>query len=128
MNKMTEERKAEIERMHKDKLEELNNTRLWNDYTSVPRVLVHIFEEVDDNKYIDKLIDVTSDMEWNIDGFGDMEFEYLTLKEIYEQCKEKYPNELVYAIQNEPLKAKIYLCGNYAEGVWFEWGEGRGYA
>lgn len=53
---------------------------------------------------------------------------YLTLKEIYQQLKEKGYEGVIYVWIETPLGGTIYQCGNYEEGQWIKHGNTRGYA
>lgn len=101
--------------------EEMNEIKIWDDFVQKRCVLVHSFE-------LRKLIDVTDELKWHHIEENEWEFDYLTLEEIYKQCKGLHPSEIIYAIQDDPLHTTIYQCGNYEEGQWIEWGKGMGYA
>lgn len=68
-----------------------------------------------------------NELKWrevNYEGYGERE---ITLKEIYQQLKEKGYQGVIYVWEESPTNGIIYMCGNYRDGEWIKHGTTRGY-
>lgn len=52
----------------------------------------------------------------------------MSLKEIYEYCNKKYPNTMIYVVDDLGTHGVIYRCGNYGDGEWQRYALTEGYA
>lgn len=67
-------------------------------------------------------LEKVDDLKWReVDGE-----EILSLKEIYEQLKDKC--RMITVFVDSPLHGEIYQCGNYDDGLWVLHGNTKGYA
>lgn len=66
-----------------------------------------------------------ADVLWRTVGEGINEFEVLTLYEIASQLRDAW---IITVITEGPFSGKIYQCGNYRDGEWWEIGSTGGYA
>ena len=66
-----------------------------------------------------------ADVLWRTVGEGINEFEVLTLYEFASQLRDAW---IITVITESPFEGKIYQCGNYRDGEWWEIGSTGGYA
>jgi hypothetical protein len=71
-----------------------------------------------------KVID-NDTLSWHKKG---SEERHITLKEIYEQFSKQGSEDVIYVMEEAPLRGMIYQCGNHEQGLWEEHGTTKGYA